>query len=91
MTEREYDVSGNKDLKKSYGEGSSRTEVLRGVRTGIEEGTICAILGPSGSGKSTLLNCIGGLETADSGEIFVDGTFLGKNEAKWLGLAVQRF
>ncbi len=63
-----------KDLKKSYGEGSSRTEVLRGVRTGIEEGTICAILGPSGSGKSTLLNCIGGLETADSGEIFVDGT-----------------
>ncbi len=63
-----------RDLKKSYGEGSSYAQVLRGVSTGIEAGTICAILGPSGSGKSTLLNCIGGLETADSGSILVDGT-----------------
>ena len=62
-----------RDLKKSYGEGNSYTQVLRGVTTGIERGVICAILGPSGSGKSTLLNCIGGLETADSGEIMVDG------------------
>ncbi len=63
-----------KDLKKSYGEGSSYTQVLRGVTTGIGRGIICAILGPSGSGKSTLLNCIGGLETADSGFVKVDGT-----------------
>ncbi len=63
-----------RDLKKSYGESSSRTQVLRGISTGIEAGTVCAILGPSGSGKSTLLNCIGGLETADSGSILVDET-----------------
>lgn len=62
------------NLRKSYGEGSSRTEVLRGISCGVERGQICAILGPSGSGKSTLLNCIGGLETADSGSIRVDGT-----------------
>lgn len=62
-----------KDLKKSYGEGSNVTRVLRGVTTGIEKGQICAILGPSGSGKSTLLNCVGALETADSGSIIVDG------------------
>lgn len=62
-----------RDLKKSYGEGSSYTQVLRGITADVGEGTICAILGPSGSGKSTLLNCIGGLEKADSGSIFVDG------------------
>lgn len=62
------------NLKKSYGEGSSYQQVLRGVTTGIGEGQICAILGPSGSGKSTLLNCIGGLEQADSGSIRVDGS-----------------
>ena len=71
-----------RDLKKSYGEGSSYAQVLRGVSTGIEAGTICAILGPSGSGKSTLLNCIGGLETADSGAILVDGTDLCKLKAE---------
>ena len=44
-----------RDLKKSYGEGSSMTPVLRGITTSLDEGKICAILGPSGSGKSTLL------------------------------------
>ena len=63
-----------RNLKKSYGEGSSYTQVLRGITTEIDGGSICAILGPSGSGKSTLLNCIGGLEKADSGSILVDGT-----------------
>ena len=65
-----------KDLKKSYGEGTSLSQVLRGVSCHVGKGRICAILGPSGSGKSTLLNCIGGLETADSGSICVDGTEL---------------
>ena len=62
-----------RDLKKSYGEGSSHTQVLRGITTSVEAGQICAILGPSGSGKSTLLNCVGALETADSGSIRVEG------------------
>jgi len=63
-----------RDVIKSYGEGSSYSQVLRGVTTSVEAGQICAILGPSGSGKSTLLNCIGGLEVPDSGSITVDGT-----------------
>lgn len=70
-----------RDLKKSYGEGSSYTQVLRGITTQIDRGRICAILGPSGSGKSTLLNCIGGLETADSGAILADGTDICKLKA----------
>ena len=63
-----------KDLKKSYGEGESYVQVLKGVNAGVEKGRMCVIQGTSGSGKSTLLNCIGGLDEADSGSISVDGT-----------------
>lgn len=60
------------DIKKSYGEGSSQVQVLDGISTQIKKGQMCAILGPSGSGKSTLLNAVGGLDTVDSGRIFID-------------------
>ena len=62
-----------KDLKKSYGNGEGYVQVLRGISTGIEQGTMCVIQGTSGSGKTTLLNCIGGLDTIDSGSVVVDG------------------
>lgn len=62
-----------KGIKKSFGEGESRVEVLKGIDLGIEKGEICVLLGPSGSGKSTLLNIIGGIDTADSGYISIDG------------------
>lgn len=62
-----------KDLKKSYGEGSARVDVLKGINTQIDKGQMCVILGPSGSGKSTFLNLIGGLDSADSGKIIIDG------------------
>lgn len=63
-----------KNVKKSYGEGGSYVQVLKGVNTCVEKGQMCVIQGTSGSGKSTLLNCIGGLDTMDSGSIIVDGT-----------------
>lgn len=62
-----------KDVKKSYGKDSSYIQVLKGVTTGVERGQMCVIQGTSGSGKSTLLNCIGGLDTMDSGSVKVDG------------------
>lgn len=62
------------EVKKSYGEGGSYVQVLKGINTGVEKGQMCVIQGTSGSGKSTLLNCIGGLDTMDSGSIKVDGT-----------------
>lgn len=55
------------NVHKSYGQGGSRVEVLRGVNCEVETGQICILLGPSGSGKSTLLNIIGGIEQTDSG------------------------
>ena len=57
------------NLFKSFGQGDTKTEVIRGISFGVEKGNICVLLGPSGSGKSTLLNIIGGIETADSGSV----------------------
>ena len=62
-----------KDMKKSYGKDTSYIQVLKGITTGVERGQMCVIQGTSGSGKSTLLNCIGGLDTMDSGSVKVDG------------------
>ena len=60
-------------LVKSFGEGDSRQEVLRGLSFDVTKGEFCVLLGPSGSGKSTLLNIIGGIDKADSGFISIDG------------------
>ena len=62
-----------KDMKKSFGSGESYNQVLKGITTNIEQGQMCVIQGSSGSGKSTMLNCIGGLDTMDSGSVKVDG------------------
>ena len=62
-----------KGIKKHFGEGESRVEVLKGIDIEIEKGEICVLLGPSGSGKSTLLNIIGGIDAADDGYISING------------------
>ena len=62
-----------KQIKKSFGAGDSRVEVLKGIDLEIERGEFCVLLGPSGSGKSTLLNIIGGIDGADSGSISIEG------------------
>lgn len=64
------------DIKKGFGEGETRQEVLQGVNFSAAKGEICVLLGPSGSGKSTLLNIIGGIDNADSGVITIDGDSL---------------
>jgi len=64
------EISG---IKKHFGEGDSRVDVLKGIDLQIEKGEICVLLGPSGSGKSTLLNIIGGIDDADSGYISING------------------
>lgn len=61
------------DLKKGYGSGETRQEVLRGMTFSVARGEICVLLGPSGSGKSTLLNIIGGIDSADAGFISIGG------------------
>ena len=60
------------DLKKGFGSGSRRLEVLKGINMEVKAGELVSLMGPSGCGKSTLLNIIGGLLEADSGEIALD-------------------
>lgn len=62
-----------KDLKKSFGSDANRVDVLKGINFTIDKGEIAVLLGPSGSGKSTLLNIIGGIDSADSGYVSIDG------------------
>ena len=73
-----------KDIRKSFGKGDSHVEVLRGISLCVEKGEFCVLLGPSGSGKSTLLNIIGGIDTADSGEIYIDGKKMNTMKEKQL-------
>lgn len=58
-----------KDINKNYGD----FKASKNVNIGIEKGRLVALLGPSGSGKTTILRMIAGLETPDSGDIFIDG------------------
>jgi putative ABC transport system ATP-binding protein len=61
------------DLKKTYIMGDQEINAVNGVDIEIKRGEYVAIMGPSGSGKSTLMNLIGCLDTATSGQYFING------------------
>ncbi len=73
-------------IRKSFGTGDSKVDVLKGLDLQIERGEFCVLLGPSGSGKSTLLNIIGGIDAADAGSITIDGERLEDMNEKRLSL-----
>ena len=75
-----------KGIRKSFGTGDSRVDVLKGLNLEIEKGEFCVLLGPSGSGKSTLLNIIGGVDVADEGSIIIEGEQLEDMTEKKLSL-----
>ena len=77
-----------KGIKKHYGEGESRVEVLNGIDIEVNKGEIVVLLGPSGSGKSTLLNIIGGIDDADEGYISIDGEKTADMNEKRLNLHI---
>jgi putative ABC transport system ATP-binding protein len=62
-----------KGVSRVYRRGGEEVYALRDFDLQLEKGTFTAIMGPSGSGKSTVLNLIGGLDRADTGEVWVDG------------------
>ncbi|MEU5992218.1 ABC transporter ATP-binding protein [Spirillospora sp. NPDC047418] len=63
-------------IAKVYGRGDAQVVALDGVTAGIPRGRFTAIMGPSGSGKSTLMHCMAGLDSVDSGQVFIGGTEL---------------
>ncbi len=73
-------------IKKSFGSGENRVQVLKGIDLAVEKGEFCVLLGPSGSGKSTLLNILGGIDRADFGDILIDGERMADMNEKALTL-----
>ncbi|MDP9371712.1 MAG: ABC transporter ATP-binding protein [Chloroflexota bacterium] len=67
-----------RDINKSYRTEEVVVQALRGVSLSIERGEMVAVMGPSGCGKTTLLNTVSGLDSIDSGEIFISGQPLHK-------------
>ncbi len=78
------------DIEKTYRQGKMEVRALNGVSLSIEKGGFIALAGPSGSGKTTMLNIIGGLDSADSGSIVVNGNSLDKmSQSELAGLRLH--
>jgi len=71
-------------LKKSFGQGEGRVEVLKNINLEIYSGETISLTGKSGSGKSTLLSLLSGLDAPDEGDIFIDGENLSQMPEKEL-------
>jgi putative ABC transport system ATP-binding protein len=66
------------EVTRRYGSGDTAVDALRGVSLDVGRGELTAVMGPSGSGKSTLMHILAGLDRPTSGEVFVDGTSIGR-------------
>lgn len=75
-----------KNVTKTYGEGETKVQVLKGVNLDIREGEFLVILGESGCGKSTLLNIVGGMDQLTGGTFLFDGKDYSKADEKTLTL-----
>ena len=87
------------NVKKSFGSGASKVEVLKGINLSVEKGETVALVGKSGSGKSTLLSLLAGLDRVDEGEILLAGQNIGSMteaqltsfRARNVGIVFQQF
>lgn len=73
-----------KDVRKSYHMGEITIHAVDGISFTIDKGEFVVIVGPSGAGKTTVLNILGGMDTATSGEIRVDGVNIASYSEKKL-------
>ena len=61
------------NITKSFTDGKSSVDVIRGLSLQVKAGEFVSIVGSSGSGKSTLLHVLGGLDRPTSGQVFING------------------
>lgn len=73
-----------RDVTKTYGQGETQVQVLRGVNLDVREGEFLVILGESGCGKSTMLNIIGGMDKLTTGNFYFDGKDYSQADEKTL-------
>ena len=73
-----------KDVVKEYKMGEVSIKALDNTNFQIEKGELVVIVGPSGAGKTTALNILGGMDTATSGEVIIDGKNISKFKNKQL-------
>ncbi len=86
-------------VHKDYHRRNVTVSALRGVNLRVNAGECCVIMGPSGSGKSTLLNVLAGLDTATSGDMYLDGHSVRhcsdaewtRYRREWIGMVFQSF
>ena len=71
-------------LTRRYEMGDTFVDALQGANLTLARGEFVALVGPSGSGKSTVLNLVGGLDRPTSGEVWIDGTELGRSDERTL-------
>jgi putative ABC transport system ATP-binding protein len=87
------------NLRKSYGQGEAKIEVLKGINLEIKDGETLALIGKSGSGKSTLLSLLAGLDSPDVGEIIIQDKNISQMSeselthfrARHMGIVFQQF
>lgn len=87
------------NIRKSYGQGGAKVEVLKGINLSIHKGETLALTGKSGSGKSTLLSLLSGLDAADTGDILIEGKNISTMKekdltafrAEHMGIVFQQF
>ncbi|MGI6169353.1 MAG: ABC transporter ATP-binding protein [Christensenellales bacterium] len=70
------------DVTKHYGMGKAMVKAADGISFELEKGELAVVVGPSGAGKTTVLNILGGMDTCDGGEIFVDGKEISRYNAR---------